>query len=656
MALLVFGLGPRRADGDERSPAPKATEPIEVVVTGTRTAELSQRATVKTDVVTREEAERRGATNVAEALASQPGVQVNPGAYGYLGTISPVRIQGFDLGRVLILEDGEPVIGDIGGAIDLASIPIADIERIEVVMGPTSALYGSSAIGGVVNIITARPRHDEWSGRARTEYRSYDGIVLQGSGAYRSQSTWAALDLGFTRQDGVLAQPELPDLRIPENERSVVGVRAGTDLAANIDLQVRARWLHQRLDGLHSQDYPGLGRYLIDQPSITDRIALHLLETIRFGGSSLRLSLGRQWADNITSTLPVGSPLGHDQKKEHRLRSFEATITLADGPRAWVAGTRLEAWGVSQQLDQRQSVGGAIVTTTQPEIVPNGVASAAAYGQLQWTFRQVFTALPGVRAEYHGTRGGAVAPRLALALRPLDTLTLRASGGRGFRTPSSKEIGFDFDHSIYGYKVIGNPNLLPEQSWGVNGDVTWKPDDRISLRAGAFMNWVDDLIGIDLGGGTTSGTVVTYTYKNFEKVRTFGAQTGATFRIGRRFRADLSYDYLWTRDDVNDVPLAGRPPHMLTTSISASLPSKLEAYARARFASDAFVDRSMRTPGYAMTDVRLACTLQSDTQAYVGVLNLLDVHQESGRVGDFRPPLGRVLYVGVRAAFPGEEN
>jgi outer membrane cobalamin receptor len=81
----------------------------QVVVTGTRTPERIQQATVKTDVVTREEAERRGATNVADALATQPGLVVNPGNYGFLGGVSALQIQGFDRDRVLILEDGERV-------------------------------------------------------------------------------------------------------------------------------------------------------------------------------------------------------------------------------------------------------------------------------------------------------------------------------------------------------------------------------------------------------------------------------------------------------------------------------------------------------------------------------------------------------------------
>ncbi len=179
LCLAISGLGRRAGAQSDSGAAPRA-ETNEVVITGTRTPEQSQRAVIKTDVVSRDEAERRGATNVAEALSTQPGVQVNPGAYGYLGTISPIQIQGFDLGRVLILEDGEPVIGDVGGAIDLAGIPIADLQRIEIVTGPSSALYGSSAIGGVVNLIGATPAREGPSAQARAEYRSHRGVVLQG--------------------------------------------------------------------------------------------------------------------------------------------------------------------------------------------------------------------------------------------------------------------------------------------------------------------------------------------------------------------------------------------------------------------------------------------------------------------------------------------
>ncbi|MEO8900471.1 MAG: TonB-dependent receptor plug domain-containing protein, partial [Polyangiaceae bacterium] len=322
MSALAISLCAPRVRAQTPPSGPDANE---VVITGTRTPEQAQRATIKTDVVSRKEAQRRGATNVAEALATEPAVSVNPGAYGYLGTVSPIQIQGFDLGRVLILEDGEPVIGDVGGAIDLAGIPVNDVQRIEIVSGPSSALYGSSAIGGVVNVISALPPSEGPGARARAEYRSHHGVVLQGNAAYRVQHSWLKLDASRTSQDGVASVPGLPDTQLPANARSLVGMRGGTQLSRNIDVSLRARWLHERLDGIESAQYPGLGRFLSDLPQTTDRYALHFLETIRFArGSALRLSLARQWVNSSSGIAPRNSPLGQEHVSSQAMQSFEA--------------------------------------------------------------------------------------------------------------------------------------------------------------------------------------------------------------------------------------------------------------------------------------------------------------------------------------------
>jgi len=656
-SLALTTTPARRARAQAKVTPSSPNESDTVVVTGTRTPERSQRSTVKTDVVTREDAERRGATNVAEALSSQPGVQVNPGAYGFLGGVSAIQIQGFDLQRVLILEDGEPVAGDIGGAIDLAAIPIGDIKRIEVVTGPTSALYGSSAIGGVVNILTAPPLLEGSSGRARLEGRSYRGLVLQGNGAYRKGATWAGLDSNFTRQDGIARMPGVPDLQIPERSRLMLGARAGTSLTKAIDLRVRARWLHDRSDGLTSRIAPGLGRFLIDQPAETNRYTLHVIETISLGpGSSLRFTFGRQWIDNKTATIQRSSPVGDTRERGQRMQSFEAIGTFADGPRTWILGTRAQVEDFTQTLTRTESVSGGISSRTLEEVTPVRLGSIAPYGQLQWKLGETFTVLPGVRGELHSRYGSAVTPRLATSYWPTQVLQLRASIGRGFRTPSAKELGFSFDHSVFGYRVLGASDLRPETSWGTNADVTLRPQRSWRLRAGAFMNWVDDLIDLDLAGGSGSGGVVDYRYKNFGKARTFGAQLDGFVELGPRFRAELAYDYLWTRDDLNDRPLGGRPPHTVTTSLRATPFWKLEGYARFRVVTDAFVSAESRSPGYATVDLRVGRELWPRSQAYLGVLNLLDVQQDPGRVGDLRPPLGRVLYVGFRAEFPWEEE
>ncbi|MDB4942396.1 MAG: TonB-dependent receptor [Labilithrix sp.] len=637
----------RRAHGDDDT----------VVVTGTRTPESSQRATVKVDVVTREEAERRGATNVGEALSSQPGVQVNPGAYGYLGGPSAIQIQGFDLQRVLVLEDGEPVVGDIGGAIDLASVPTADLSRIEIVTGPTSALYGSSAIGGVVNILTAPPRRSGPSGHVRLEGRSYRGLVLQANAAYREGRTWARLDTGLTRQDGLQGTPGLPDLQVPATSRFLLGPSAGTSLGERVDVRVRARWLHDTSDGLSSQVAPGLGRYLVDQPATTDRFTVHVVETVDLGrGSNLRLTLGRQWVDGTTAAVQRGSSVGETHERSQRMQSLEGIATVADGPRTWVVGTRAQVDDYRQSVVKVESLASGLMTSQGEEVEPRRVATVAPYGQLQWRIGRRFTVLPGLRGETSSRYGSAVTPRLALAWRPAEPLHVRVSGGRGFRAPSAKELGFTFDHSAFGYRVLGAPDLRPETSWGANADVTVQPARELRLRAGTFANWVDDLIDVDLARGSSSAGVTDYTYRNFGRARTFGGSADAALQLGDRFRAEASYDYLWTRNDVEDVPLTGRPPHTVTASLRGAPLLGIEGYARVRVVTDAYVSPAQRSPAMTTIDLRASHALWPGSSGYVGVLNLADQRQEAGRVGDLRPPLGRVFYVGLRAELPWEDE
>lgn len=165
---------------------PYSEDENQVVITGTRSKEAAGKSVVRVDVVTREEAKRRGATNVGEALAGELGMQVNPAAYGSIGQPSAAQIGGFDRERVLVLQDGERVVGDVGGAVDLAQLSLGGVSRIEIVQGPSSALYGTSAIGGVINVISGSPELEGWSGRFQIEGRERWGGLAAAEVAYRA--------------------------------------------------------------------------------------------------------------------------------------------------------------------------------------------------------------------------------------------------------------------------------------------------------------------------------------------------------------------------------------------------------------------------------------------------------------------------------------
>lgn len=624
----------------------------EVVVTGTRTKESSQRATVRTETVTRDEAERRGARNVGEALAGEPTLQVNPQAYGYLGGPSGVQMEGLDGDRVLVLEDGERIIGDSGGVLDLSQLPLSGIERIEYVVGPTSSLYGTNALGGVINIVTAPPHFEGPSGRARLEGRTSGDWLLDSAAAYRRGTSWAELDGSYSKRHEH-ALDGGPALLIPNGYTGLVGLRAGFKPTRRIELRLKARVARDHNDGVTTEDVPGLGTYVTDTPQTDDRVNLHALETIDLGGGShLDFSLARSFFRGEDDRDRRGSPVYEHEHSAADLESFETTATLADGKtRTWVFGARGESEGFSQSVHRLEVAGSTLVPQSGVEVVPQRLSSGALFGQLGYAPVQWLSVMPGVRGEVHDRYGGVVAPRLAVALRPREEFTLRLAGGRGFRAPSAKEYGFVFDHSVLGYRVLGNPGLRPETSWGLNGDATWRPSSAFRFRVGAFANWVHDLIDFDVAPVQRDPTVVDYIYVNVDRARTMGTDLSVRAEPIAGVTGTLAYAYLYTRDEIARQPLPNRPPHTVTASVSAKLPFRLNALVRYRVMTKTFVTTDLNTPAYSLLDARVGYAITRLIEAYVGGLNLLDSKRDPHHPGDARPTLGVTGYVGVRGEF-----
>lgn len=647
------------------SPSPTAQDsaPVDVVVTGTRLPENARRSPVRVDVVTRAEAERRGATNVGEALAFSLGTQVNPSAYGNLGQPSAVQIGGLDRDRVLVLEDGERVVGDTGGAIDLAQIPLADVARIETVQGPASALYGTSAIGGVVNVITAPPELEGWNGTARAEYRSPQGALAMASAAYRARESWAQLDGSFARAAGIALDPSLPDLALPETARGFVGLRAGTSLSARMQVTARVRFAREREDGLQTQVVPGLGRYITDLPSTSDRLNVRLRQTISLdGGHEITVSLGKQWFWNGSASDRRDSPVDDERTRQHTMHSFETTASLFPGRTlSGLVGARFEAESFSQVLRRTEVVGSELSTSEVAEVPQASLSTGALYAQLRLAIGQAWTILGGARVEGSSRYGVATAPRLGVAFAPCDWLVLRAHAGRGYRAPSAKELGFVFDHAVYGYRVAGNPDLAPESSWGVGADVEVAPVRRARLRASFYANWVGDMIDLQLARGAPGGPagVDTYQYRNVGSARTSGASASASIRASDALRAEVGWAYTFTRDETAQRPLPGRPPHTVTAAVTASLPLGIEAVLRARLVTDAYLDDDLRAPGFFTLDARVQKGIGRHLRLYTGALDLLGAQKDPLRPGDARPLEGRLFYVGASADFPwkrGDES
>ena len=175
----------------------------------------------------------------------------------------------------------------------------------------------------MINVITGPPADEGPGGRIRLEGRSYRGLLAQGSAVYRKDDKWLALDTNFFRMDGIEREPPLPDLRVPQtSRRAMVGLRGGLALSPRMDVRLRLRAFNDRLDGVSSQQFPGLPRFFIDQPNDTRRYTAHVIHVTNLGrGSSLRMTLGRQWSLNFTERDRRDSPLGERHDRSATMQS-----------------------------------------------------------------------------------------------------------------------------------------------------------------------------------------------------------------------------------------------------------------------------------------------------------------------------------------------
>lgn len=606
---------------------------------------------MRTEAVTREEAERRGATNVAEALAGETTIQVNPEAYGYLGRPSGAQIQGLDGDRVLVLEDGEPVLGDVGGVVDLAQLSLMDVERVEYVAGPMSSLYGTNALGGVINIISAPPRTQGLSLRYREEARSRGELFAETSAAHRDGDAWQALDASFRHRRGV-AHEDRPDLFVPFGRFYAVGLRTGVSPSQNVELRFKARWARDEAEGLRTENRPR--PFVLDMPETTDRFNLQAQQTVHVGdGHRVDLSLRSSWFVTDTRERYRQSAVGTVRRRRLANQSAEAVTTLADGnDRTWVLGLRVETESFEQLLHEvSATAAGQLERTFAYEVEPTRITTGALFGQLAWRLFERLTLLPGTRVELDNRFGTVAAPRIAAAVDLTRTLVVRGAVGRGFRAPSAKEIGFNFDHSTFSYKVEGNPDLRPEASWGATLDATQRWEDA-RVRVGVFSNWIRELIALE----PDFADVTIYRYYNISRARTAGGDVSIRARAGEHVAADAGYAYSWTRDESTGEPLPNRPTHTVTLGVQLELPAELHLAGRYRWTAGfhGFEDAPEPVSSFAVLDAQLAFRAWPSLEAYLGGQNLTDVHRDPDNPADLRPALGRTLYVGLRGHVPGE--
>lgn len=526
-----------------------------IVVTGSRGERRLKDSTVATEVISRKKIESTGARNAAEVLETQLGVNVSPFFGG-----SQVQMLGLDSKYVLFLVDGQRIAGRTNNTVDLTRFKVQNIERIEIVKGSSSALYGADAIGGVINIITREPTKSEhfqfrttYGSGAKSYFGTQNEITSTADMGFKNKIMSANLVTGFNQIPSYDIQPET----VATTGNKAKDTNIATNFTFNPDGKFRVKTGVFYLDRKQAGVDQSQTKAIFDRTNDTkDFMGLGGLEYL-YGQKNMISFRGNYsvWENKYKSDQRKSDEL--DAKELNKEISSQGTVQwdheLTD---AHFLTVGLESF--AEELESDRLANRYVYRTRH-----------AGFIQDEWTILKSLPRLrlvPGVRYDEDSQFGNQTTPKMALRLDILHNLIFRTSYGRGFRPPSFRELFLRFENPGVGYVVEGNPNLKAEKSSTVNADVEWSPSTSLTLFLSMFRNDIQDLIQFNFGNNRGSEFAL-FQLVNVSKAYTRGGEVGAKLKFWKYFAAEMGYNHTDTRDVVSDRPLEGRPLHQGTLNL-----------------------------------------------------------------------------------------
>ena len=523
-----------------------------LTVTASRGAARPGDAPTSVAVIGAEELQRRDVTSLDEALPFAQGVTFNAGHMDIRGSTGIARGVG---SRVLMLLDGHRVLGGVGSAIDFGILPILDVERIEIVKGPHSTLWGTNAMGGVVNVIT-RPLVVAAESVVRGYYGVFDtpgdvhftderlnmqGLQLQH--ARRIGTTDLTLFGGRERSDGFRQNGNVDRWHL--RAKAVFGPESLAPWA------VFATW--KREDAQEFFTWRSADRRLEVDPS-------QLGDWIR--NSDLVVGLTATPLVNPRLKLQIRPQIQHVRVQNHFHDNDDYHHSTRYGTD--VQFSLFNAGHSSFTFGGEAAYTGVASNFLDP--TPN-VTDMALFAQDDITFSETLRGSVGLRLDRHAASfvesDLTLNPKIGLVLQRSDRLSFRTSLSRGYRAPSVSE---QFTSTVvFGFRVVPNLELRGESAWAGEVGLTASPRDRIWFDAGLFWSEYDGLI--EVSGAPNQ--FLTFQFQNVAEARVRGLDAGA--RIGlvpHKLNAEANYLLLDSRDLATGRQLAYRSRHNVTTTLS----------------------------------------------------------------------------------------
>jgi vitamin B12 transporter len=607
----------------------------EIVVTAVKAVIERIRTGVSVAVLNPEADAVPDSTQITESLARLPGVSVSK--QGPLGSPAKMRIRGADQRYIAVFVDGIRVTDPAQPQTeyDFGTLPSAGIGRIEVLRGSQSALWGGSAVGGVVNISTPRPTEDGTRQTVQAEAGSYDSRSLSYGLTHKQGALESTLNLSHFFTNGFSAAAAGTEADGAETNRASATLRYQVNGSLALGGAVFRQKTTSEFDGYALIPYDGV-TYI--DPNPTDAFTsgyffVDLQNTKKSAETGMRafaeLSLG-----NTEHMFDVTSyAIGRDISDENGIGQFDGQRTTF----SWQATTELNdalilVYGADTMLENANYSN-----------LPGGIADtriSGAFSQALWAANSQMDISATARIDRNSTFGSFPNGRLALAYRPEEGTTIRASVASGYRAPSIDERFGDYPSLFF----VGNPDLTPEKSFSYELGFERAFGNDATLSATLFRLEVKNLI--------TS----TEFFDSLENISGTsmrqGLEVGGSMPMGERATLGLAYTYTDARRPdryVGEKRIGLVPYHELVLSLEGSVTDRLSSGLWVKHAAGRLDDfGNVPMPDFTVVNAEVGYKISDTAEAYLRIENLFDEdYQTSAGYGTS----GRAAFVGLRAKF-----
>lgn len=494
-----------------------------VVVTATKTGHTLGDVPVATEVITKEEIKAKNIKNVEDILGYLSSIQVirSSGSWGNKGN---VQIQGLGSGHTLILVDGQKYHGGHGGT-DIHSVPVNMIEKIEVVKGPASALYGSDAIGGVINIITksalARQSNFSLSGG----YGGRNTQVYEATGSFSKGKFGSSLNFTRRQSDGISRDTDKYEENIAQGSLEYT-------ISKDTKLSLKPYYSEQKM-------------------KYKERTQKRLALNSQFEWKPDELS-----KFNFRGSIFNYKHYTADKKSNWKDDNYELELNYSRvifNKHILIGGYHFQRENIDDKSKEYEA---------DQTIHSFFIQDESMFGP--------FTVVLGTRVDHHDRWGTEVNPKLNLMYKIIKNFKLRASVGKAFRAPPLVRLYGD-NWRMGPYIVHANPDLKPERSIGYQIGTEIRFSSHVLASLSFFRNDLKNLISYKLERrGRPPWNLY---WENVGKVFTQGVEINFASEIVSNLTGKFGYTFLDTENKNTGKELKYRPEHTIKVMMNWKIPT-----------------------------------------------------------------------------------